>query len=103
MLAVPTYNRRAMYDRVRLYNGFPSFSKEAVAGRHAALRKTLEKEGLQCALLYSSGRPSSDLAYLTNWPGGREGYVLLPLEGEPGLLVQLFNHEPVAQMLSYIP
>src|SRR5579862_6751669 len=93
----------AMYDRVPHHNGFPSFSKGAVAGRQATLRKTLEKEGLQCALLYGSNRPNSDLAYLTNWPGGREGYVLLPLEGEPALLVQLFNHVPVAEMLSYIP
>jgi Xaa-Pro dipeptidase len=92
-----------MYDRVPLHNGFPSFSKGAVASRQEVLRKTLEKEGLQCALLYGLGRPNSDLAYLTNWPGGREGYVLLPLEGEPALLVQLFNHVPVAEMLSYIP
>jgi Xaa-Pro dipeptidase len=91
-----------MYDRVILHNGFPSFSREAIATRHAALRKSMEKEGLQCAILYGSGRPNSDLAYLTNWPGGREAYVMLPLDGEPAVLMQLFNHEPVAQMISYI-
>jgi Xaa-Pro dipeptidase len=92
-----------MYDRVPLHNGFPSFTKEAVAQRQQALRASMEKEGLQCAILYGSGRPNSDLAYLTNWPGGREAYVILPLEGEPAMLMQLFNHEPVAQMISYIP
>jgi len=92
-----------MYDRVPLHNGFPSFSREAVARRQAALRTSMAKDGLQCAILYGSGRPNSDLAYLTNWPGGREAYVILPLEGEPAMLMQLFNHEPVAQMISYIP
>jgi len=92
-----------MYDRVRLHNGFPSFSKEDLAKRHTALRKAMEQQGLQCAVLYGSGRPNSDLTYLSNWPGGREGYVILPLDGEPALLVQLFNHVPVAEMLSLLP
>ncbi len=92
-----------MYDRVPLHNGFPSFSREAVARRQAALRTSMEKEGLQCAMLHGSGRPNSDLAYLTNWPGGREAYVFVPLAGEPAMLMQLFNHEPVAQMISYLP
>src|SRR5690348_14313975 len=93
----------AMYDRVPLHNGFPSFSREAVARRQAAVRAALAKEGLACGILYGSGRPNSDLAYLTNWPGGREAYVMLPVDGEPANLMQLFNHEPVAQMISYIP
>lgn len=91
-----------MYDRVAIHNGFPSFSQEHIARRHAALRKALERERLECAVLYGSGRFNSDLTYLTNWPGGREGYVTVPLDGEPGLLVQLFNHVPVALDLSLI-
>ncbi|HLY66922.1 MAG TPA: hypothetical protein VKU60_15410, partial [Chloroflexota bacterium] len=67
------------------------------------MRKAMDKEGLECAVLYGSGRPNSDTAYLSNWPGGREGYIIIPLEGEPACLVQLFNHVPVAQLLSYIP
>lgn len=97
------YNLPAMYDRVPLHNGFPSFTGAAIERRHAALRVVMDKEGLQAAILYGSGRPNSDLAYLTNWPGGREGYFVLPLEAGPGLLMQLFNHEPVAQMISLIP
>jgi len=92
-----------MYDRVPLHNGFPSFSRDDLAKRHAALRKAMEKESLQAAILYGSGRPNSDLTYLSNWPGGREGYVIVPLDGEPALLVQLFNHVPVAEMLSLLP
>lgn len=92
-----------MYDRVPLHNGFPSFSREAIARRQAALRTAMAKEGLACGILYGSGRPNSDLAYLTNWPGGREAYVVLPVDGDPANLMQLFNHEPVAQMLSYVP
>lgn len=92
-----------MYDRVPLRNGFPTFSEDEIARRHAALRKLQEREGLQCTVLYGSGRFNSDLTYLSNWPGGREGYVIVPLESEPALLVQLFNHVPVAEKLSLIP
>jgi len=91
-----------MYDRVPLRNGFPTFSVAAIRRRHDALRKAMEREGLHCAVLYGSGRFNSDLTYLSNWPGGREGYVVIPLEGEPALLAQLFNHVPVAHKLSLL-
>src|SRR5581483_3950032 len=92
-----------MYDRVPLRNGYPTFSEADLARRHKTLRQVMEKEGLQCAIYYGTGRMNSDLTYLTNWPGGREAYVLLPLEGEPAVLVQLFNHVPMAQKLTLVP
>src|SRR5207244_760414 len=41
-------------------------------------------------------------ALKTLGPGGREGYVLLPLDAERVLLAQLFNHVPMAEQLSLI-
>ena len=91
-----------MYERVPRRNGFPTFSEAEIARRHEALRGILDRRGLDCAVLFGAGRFNSDLTYLSNWPGGREGYVVLPRESDPALLVQLFNHVPVAQVLSLI-
>src|SRR5581483_2716930 len=92
-----------MFDRVPTRNGYPTFSQAEIDRRHSALRKAIERDGLHCAVLYGSGRPNSDVNYLTNWPGGREAYVVIPLDGEPGVLAQLYNHVPMAQRLSLIP
>ncbi len=62
----------------------------------------MASRGVALALAYGAGRFNPELQYLTNWPGGREGYFLLPLEGPPVLLVQLFNHVPMAQRLSLV-
>jgi Xaa-Pro dipeptidase len=91
------------YDRIPLRNGYPSFSPAEIAARHAALRGLLQERGLDCALLCGPGRFNQDMLYLTNWPGGREGYFLFPVEGEPGLLMQLFNHVHMAKTLSLVP
>lgn len=87
---------------VPMRDGFPTFSETEIAHRHARVRSALESAGLDCLLLYGAGRFHADVQYLTNWPGGREAYVVLPLEHEPVLLAQLFNHVPMAQRLSLI-
>ncbi len=92
----------SIYADVPIRNGFPSFSKAEIQRRHDAVRRVLERHKTAVALLYGAGRFSSDLLYLSNWPGGREGYLLLPLERDPMLLVQLYNHVPVAEKLSLI-
>jgi len=83
-------------------DGFPSFSAEEISRRHAALRRLMAQQDVALVVAYGPGRFNQELLYLASWPGGREGYVLLPLEGEPQLLVQLFNHVPMAQRLSLI-
>jgi len=91
------------YDQVPTRGGFPSFSEADIARRHEALRHLVERHGAVGALVYGAGRFQSDLQYLSNWPGGWEGFVVLPLAGEPVLLVQLYNHVPLAERLSLIP
>ncbi len=83
-------------------DGFPTFSLDEIERRHAAVRALLEHHGLDALVLYGAGRFSSDVQYLTNWPGGREAYVVVPREGEPLLLAQLFNHVPMAERLSLV-
>lgn len=84
-------------------NGYPSFSTAEIGRHHAAVRELLRREGLELALAYGAGRFDAEMLYLSAWPCSRESYVLLPLQGEPRLLVQLFNHVPLAKQLSLIP
>jgi Xaa-Pro aminopeptidase len=91
------------YQQIPLRNGYPSFSPEEIGRRHAALRGLLQQRELDCAVVCGPGRFNQDMLFLTNWPGGREGYFLLPAEGEPALLMQLFNHVHMAKKLSLIP
>lgn len=88
---------------VPLRDGYPSFSPEEIGRRHESVRRLLAAQNVDVLLLYGAGRFNSDLQFLTNWPGGREGYLVLPRDGEPELLVQLFNHVPMAQRLSLVP
>jgi Xaa-Pro aminopeptidase len=91
------------YDRIPIRNGYPSFSPDEIKRRHAALRGLLQERKLDCALLCGPGRFNQDIMFMTNWPGGREGYFLLPTQGEPALLMQLFNHVHMAKTLSLVP
>ena len=82
--------------------GYPTFSAAEIARRHDAVRQALRADALDCLVLYGAGRFDSDVQYLSNWPGGREAFVILPVAEAPVLLAQLFNHVPLAEQLSLI-
>ena len=88
------------YDRVLLRDGMPSFSEAEIRRRQAALRTVMDEHHVVTAILYGAGRFNADVQYLCNWPGGREASLLLPLDRRPILLVQLYNHVPLAERLS---
>lgn len=83
-------------------DGYPCYSEEEIVERHRRIRSLLRQEGLDGLLVYGAGRFHPDLHWFTNWPGGREGLLWFPTEGAPMLLVELFNHLPLAQRLSRI-
>lgn len=91
-----------MYDQVLTRNGYPCFSEAEIQRRHAALRQIMEQNNIQVALIYGAGFFNTDMFYLSNWPGGTEGYLLFPLDQDPVLLVQLYNHLPLAERLSFL-
>jgi Xaa-Pro aminopeptidase len=92
----------ASRGKILTRDGYPSFSEQEIAQRHAALRRIMAQRDVAVVVAFGSGRFDLDTLYLTNWPGGREAWLLLPLDGEPRLLVQLFNHVPMARRLSLI-
>ncbi len=80
---------------------YPRFSPEEMANRHARVHAMLDEANVDAMLLYSAGR-YSDVYYLTDWPGSRESYLLIQRNADPVLLVQLYNHVPMARVLSTI-
>jgi Xaa-Pro aminopeptidase len=80
---------------------YPRFTEAELAGRHARVQQMMDEAGVDALLLYAAGR-YSDVYYLTDWPGSRESYLLLQRNADPVLLVQLYNHVPVARLLSTV-
>jgi Xaa-Pro aminopeptidase len=78
------------------------FSAEEIATRHAAARQLMREHGAAGLLVYGAGA-SAEIQYLTEWPGTRESHLVVPLEAEPRLFVQLFNHAPNAGRVSVVP
>jgi Xaa-Pro dipeptidase len=89
--------------QVPLRDRYPTFSAAEIRRRHAAMRDLMDREAVDVMVAYGWGRFNAEMLYLSNWPGGREGYCIFPAAAEPTLLVQLFNHVPLATRLSLIP
>ena len=81
---------------------FPTFSDTEIAARHASVSQLMEQAKLDALLVYGAGRYASEVYWLTDWPGAREAYVLFQQGKDPVLLMQLYNHVPMARVLSVV-
>ena len=81
---------------------FPRFSKNEMANRHARTELFMEEHDVQALLVFGSGRFSKEVYWLTDWPGSRESYVLFQKNRDPAVILQLYNHVPMARVLSVI-
>jgi len=81
---------------------FPRFPEAEMASRHAGALTLMDQAGVQGLLVYGAGRFASEVYWLTDWPGGREAYVLFQAGKEPVVLAQLYNHVPMARVLSVV-
>jgi Xaa-Pro dipeptidase len=87
---------------MRQRSDYPTFSDQEMARRHQAIQTLMDQEGVDALLVYGTGRYSSDVYWLTDWPCSREAYVLLQNGKEPVVLMQLFNHFPMARVMSIV-
>jgi len=87
---------------MRQRSDYPTFSDEELNRRHKAFYGLMEQEGVDAVLIYGSGRYSSDIYWLSDWPSSREAYLLMQTGKEPVILMQLFNHYPMARVMSWI-
>ena len=87
---------------MRQRSDYPTFSDQELARRHKQVENLMEAEGVDALLVYGSGRYASDIYWLTDWPSSREAYVLMQKGREPVVLMQLFNHFPMAKVMSTV-
>lgn len=87
---------------MRQRSDYPTFSDDELSRRHKAFYGLMEQEGVDAALVYGSGRYASDIYWLSDWPSSREAYLLMQTGKEPVILMQLFNHYPMARVMSWI-
>ncbi|MGH7875667.1 MAG: M24 family metallopeptidase [Candidatus Binatia bacterium] len=81
---------------------YPTFSDQEIERRHQAVYNLMEQEKVDALLIYGSGRYASDIYWLSDWPSSREAYVLFQKAKDPVILMQLFNHFPMAKVMSVI-
>jgi Xaa-Pro dipeptidase len=80
---------------------YPSFSEAEMARRWTCLRAVAEERGLRRLLVYESNRHGSAVQWLTGWPVTREAALLWGVDDDPLLLVQFYNHVPLARELAH--
>lgn len=81
---------------------YPTFSDGEIASRHAKVDALMDEARIDALLLYGTGRFANEIYWLTDWPGSREAYVLFQTGEEPVVLTQLYNHVPMARVMSVI-
>lgn len=87
---------------MRQRSDYPTFSDEEIRRRHNAVYQLMTDEGIDALLFYGAGRYASDIYWLSDWPSSREAYLLMQTGKEPVILMQLFNHYPMARVMSWI-
>jgi Xaa-Pro aminopeptidase len=87
---------------MRQRSDYPTFSDAEIQRRHHAVYNLIDQEGVDALLFYGSGRYASDIYWLSDWPSSREAYLLMQPGKEPVILMQLFNHFPMARVMSVI-
>ena len=87
---------------MRQRSDYPTFSDQEMARRHNAIQSLMDQEEVEGLLVYGSGRYSSDVYWLTDWPCSREAYVLFQTGKEPVVLMQLYNHFPMTRVMSVV-
>lgn len=87
---------------MRQRSDYPTFSDAEIERRHKVVYRLMDQEGVDAILFYGSGRYASDIYWLSDWPSSREAYLLMQSGNEPVILMQLFNHYPMARVMSWI-
>src|SRR5262245_49701002 len=87
---------------MRQRSDYPAFSDAEIERRHNAFYALMGQEGVDAALIFGSGRYASDIYWLSDWPSSREAYLLMQAGRDPVILMQLFNHYPMARVMSWI-
>jgi Xaa-Pro aminopeptidase len=81
-------------------NLFPHFSEEEFARRYTAMRTAMAD--LDTLVVYGTAGAYNEVLYLSDFLVTREAMLVFPVEGEPTLFAQMYNHVPNARRVSRI-
>ena len=81
---------------------YPRFTTEEFSRRYAAVRVAMHEADLAALILYGTVGAYKEVLYLSNFLVTREAMLVFPVEGEPSLFVQMFNHVPNARRVANI-
>ena len=81
---------------------YPRFSEAEFTRRYEAIRSAMREADLSMLILYGTVSAYHEVLFLSNFPATREAMLIFPLDGEPALFVQYFNHVPNARQVASI-
>jgi Xaa-Pro aminopeptidase len=81
---------------------YPCFSDSEFSRRYAAVRAAMQKADLSALIVSSTVSSYNEVAYLSNFLATREAMLVFPLEGDPSLFIQMYNHIPNARQIATI-
>ena len=80
---------------------FPSpFTDAEYARRFQQVREVLQANEVPAVVLYGNRGAAGLIPYLSNFNPRWDAFLVVPVEGDPTLLVQLYNHTPNARRVS---
>lgn len=89
-------------DPIARADPYPGFSEEELARRRASVRRAMEEAELSALLLYGTWAAHDEVQYLSDFAVSWEAALIFPLEGDPTLLVEFFNHLPNARAMARV-
>ena len=82
---------------------YPRFSDHEFGRRYAAMRERMARADVAALVVFgTAGLLAGSVQYLSNFLVTQRAHLLFPLDGEPTLFVQLFNHLQLARKLSVV-
>lgn len=76
---------------------YPRFSEAEFSRRFALIRTAMWEHSLNGLALYGTISNHHELQYLSGFPVTWEAFLVFPFQGEPTLLLELYNHVPNAR------
>lgn len=80
----------------------PRFSQAEYRRRYQSVRNWMQENHLAALVIYANAYGGDNIRWLTGFKPRHDTYLIWPLEGEPVLLTQLFNHVPNARRVAVI-
>ena len=83
-------------------NLYPRFSEAEYTRRYVNVRNAMREAGLSALVFYGTVSAYQEILYFSNFATMREAMLVFPVEGEPTLFVQYFNHVPNARLVACV-